>query len=131
MNVLQVLSTDHLLKIRTMNLQANEIGDDSLVELCDMLLQLHNTSIESLNLTETQIGDAGITMLVDTMKHIQTLHRVNVDSLKLSQPVREALEQQCLKNEVRFKERAHLGEMYTAAKKRDDYDEKGIGYYLE
>ena len=114
-----------------MNLRANEIGDDSLVELCDMLLQLHNTSLESLNLTETQIGDAGITMLVDTMKHIQSLYRVNVDSLKLSQPVREALEQQCLKNEVRCKERARLGDMYSAAKKRDDYDEKGIGYYLE
>ena len=114
-----------------MNLQANEIGDDSLVELCDMLLQLHNTSLECLILTETQIGDEGITMLVDTMKHIQTIHRVNVDSLKLSQPVREALEQQCLTNEVRFKERAHLGDMYTAAKKRDDYDEKGIGYYLD
>jgi hypothetical protein len=30
-----------------------------------------------------------------------------------------------------FKERLHLKKVYAAARKRDEYDEKGIGYYLE
>ncbi len=43
--LLPVLEVNHLLKIETLNLTANVIDDDAIIELCDTLLNVHNTSL--------------------------------------------------------------------------------------
>jgi hypothetical protein len=43
--LLPVLEVNHLLKIETLDLTANVIDDDALIELCDTLLNVHNTSL--------------------------------------------------------------------------------------
>jgi hypothetical protein len=45
MAVLPVLEVNHLLKIHTLNLSGNSIDDDALIELCDCLLNIHNTTL--------------------------------------------------------------------------------------
>ncbi len=45
MAILPVLEVNHLLKIETLNLTANVIDDNAIVELCDTLLNVHNTTL--------------------------------------------------------------------------------------
>ena len=51
--VLPVLEVNHLLKIHTLNLSGNSIDDDALIELCDCLLNIHNTTLQRLDIEET------------------------------------------------------------------------------
>ena len=115
MAVLPVLEVNHLLKIHTLNLSGNSIDDDALIELCDCLLNIHNTTLQRLDIEETQIGDRGITALIDTMKRITSIWQVGVQSLRLSQPVREKLSAACNKNRIFVEDQIKLGKMYDAA----------------
>lgn len=45
MAILPVLEVNHLLKIETLNLTANVIDDNAIIELCDTLLNVHNTTL--------------------------------------------------------------------------------------
>jgi hypothetical protein len=88
-----------LLKIETLNLQANNIDDDALIELCDRLLNIHNNSLQRLVLEQTKITDRGVSTLIDTMAKITTLASVECATLKLSKSVRDRLKAACVKNQ--------------------------------
>ena len=80
-NLLAPLEVNDLLRIKTLNLTANVIDDDAIGELCDRLLNIHNTSMEHLILEETQVTDKGIKNLIDTMTRIVSIWDVQCNSL--------------------------------------------------
>lgn len=45
MALLPTIEVNDLLKIESLNLTANEIDDDAIAELCDSLLNVHNTTL--------------------------------------------------------------------------------------
>ena len=129
MALLPELEVNHLLKIQRLNLTGNSIDDDALIELTDTLLNVHNTTLQRIDLDETQIGDRGVTALIDTMQRITSVWHVAASTLRLSGGVREKLNAACRKNRIFVEDQVKLGKMYSAAKKLDNYDALGIGYY--
>jgi len=53
MALLPELEVNHLLKIERLNLTGNSIDDDALIELTDTLLNVHNTTLQRLDIDET------------------------------------------------------------------------------
>ena len=53
MALLPELEVNHLLKIERLNLTANSIDDDALIELTDTLLNVHNTTLQRIDIDET------------------------------------------------------------------------------
>ena len=87
-----------MLKIERLNLSGNSIDDAALIELTDTLLNVHNTSLQRIDIEETQIGDQGVLALIDTMQRITSIWQVGASSLRLSQGVRDKLTSACRKN---------------------------------
>ncbi len=71
-----------------------------MIELTDTLLNVHNTSLQRLDIEETQIGDRGVTALIDTMQRITSIWQVGAASLRLSKGVRDKLDAACRKNQI-------------------------------
>jgi len=69
-----------------------------MIELVDTLLNVHNTSLQRIDVEETQIGDKGVLALIDAMQRITSIWEVGAKSLRLSQSVREKLTAACRKN---------------------------------
>jgi hypothetical protein len=62
------------------------------------------------------------------MQRITSVWHVEASTLRLS-GVREKLNAACRKNRIFVEDQVKLGKMYSAAKKLDNYDALGIGYY--
>jgi hypothetical protein len=71
-----------------------------LIELTDTLLNVHNTTLQRIDIDETQIGDRGVTALIDTMQRITSIWQVEASTLRISKAVREKLSAACRKNKI-------------------------------
>ena len=119
--LLPVLENNHFTKIEKLNLKGNSIDDDSIQELCDTMIQVHNVSMSVIDLNETQITDKGILMLVDLMRRIFSITSVECSTLNLTAGVRSKLEAALAKNRVTVQDNTQRVNMFTAAKKMDEY----------
>ena len=72
-------------------------------------------------LDQTQCSEKGIEIVLDLMGFLQTLHKVETGSIKISPAVRKKLQQQSDRNRLKLEEFRKIRKMHDAANKVDDY----------
>ena len=71
------------------------------MDICDVLLQAHCTTLRELDLSETEVKDKGITCLIETMRKCTTICKVGIEGCKeISMEVKEKLNAALRKNTI-------------------------------
>ncbi|CDW89694.1 cysteine protease family c02 [Stylonychia lemnae] len=125
--ILPQLEQNYLSWITKLNVAGNGLSDFSIIELVDSLKQIHNQTLEYLDISDNKISDQGIQALIDLCSKNRSLKEIVTEGLTDPSPnIMTRLETALKKNQMGLPD-SKIDQMYQTAKQVD----QAMNYHLQ
>ena len=114
--------------MKRINIAGNALSDFSIIEFVDCLKQIHNQTLESLNVSDNKISDEGMAALIDLCTKNKSLKEIVVEGLTdVTEPMLQRLKTALKKNQMGLGD-SLVDDMYQTAKKVDQLKNRNLKF---